>query len=159
MLQFVLLDLGENLPVGTTSLMRQLTKEQIPFCFFPTNLPLFLCANCGKFLCFFPRCCNFYFQCIFSATWYTNFALYLQYVVLSASAGYDSSCTMLFHTPCIYSSGISLFAFSIAWILSWSFSSFITFAPVGSPGILLLPPDESCGLLCNVSSYSSLSLW
>lgn len=37
MLQFVLLDLGENLPVGTTSLLHQLTKEQIPFCFFPTN--------------------------------------------------------------------------------------------------------------------------
>lgn len=37
MLRFVLLDLGENLPVGTTTLLQQLTKEQIPFCFFPAK--------------------------------------------------------------------------------------------------------------------------
>lgn len=37
MLQFVLFDLGENLPIGTTFLLQQLTKEQIPFFIFPTE--------------------------------------------------------------------------------------------------------------------------
>ena len=37
MLQFVLLDLGENLPTGTISLLQQLTKEHIPFFLFPTD--------------------------------------------------------------------------------------------------------------------------
>lgn len=38
MLQFVLLDFGENLPTGITSLLQQLTQEQIPFFVFPTEL-------------------------------------------------------------------------------------------------------------------------
>lgn len=37
MLSFVLLDLGEELPIGTTSLLQQLTNEHIPFFLFPTE--------------------------------------------------------------------------------------------------------------------------
>lgn len=37
MLQFVLLDLGETLPIGTNSLLQQLNKEHIPFFLFCTE--------------------------------------------------------------------------------------------------------------------------